>query len=583
MTDQAAQADRGRPHPKLKNPAFVRRLKSGGLVPDGLIEELLSELDDNALDLLTTLVQSGYGAKQQLCQIWGDTIGKACVDLRKTLFQPEAVRKLPESHARKHCAIPIYQMGDAVTVAAAAPQSENLQNELERIMGGPVNLVFALPQDIEWAIDTNYHVPGALADFLEKISASRALAADQPITRRLLDKTAGSEALGQLHVAMILYAIKEGACELHLEPQGDRAAARLTGSGRRSRFDLERPVYEAVSKNLKKLARLEEEPAKEARSGRILFPTPGKKYDLRYFSRPDPNGEQISLTLKAAAPLERMPRLAELYLSKPLQDFIAACLEAGKGLFLLAGPEPGAQTPLAYAMIRESGVQPGRCLTIEEEVQYLIPGVQQHQVNPQAGYPVRALLEAALRQSPRLLFVESIDDAETAELLGQPEFTETLVIAGIQAENTFDALCRLRRQGLLEAAAAVLAHQPAARLCEQCRQAGPFPDALLLQLGGPPSGRRVSAWQGKGCPYCRGTGFSGRIGVFEFLPVTPVIRQLVEQGAGSRELHQAARTQTYENLDYDGLKKVLRGLVPLDELERISARLPEQQGAQTQF
>ncbi|MEZ4602473.1 MAG: hypothetical protein R2861_03405 [Desulfobacterales bacterium] len=133
--------------------------------------------------MLATLIQSGIGTKRQLCQLWCDSSGIAHVDLEKSLFQSKVVRKIPERFARQHYAIPIYQMGDTVTVATPIPDNIGLKKQIEQIIGGPVNLVFALPQDIEWAIENEYRTNSACMNFFTKIATSRVFDAENPIRK----------------------------------------------------------------------------------------------------------------------------------------------------------------------------------------------------------------------------------------------------------------------------------------------------------------------------------------------------------------------------------------------------------------
>ena len=158
--------------PVISNPKFFTLLKARQIIPESFIDDLLAELKGNALDVLATLIQSGVGTKRMLCQLWCDSIGIAHVDLEKTLFQPHIVRKMPERFARQFFAIPVYQMGDTVTVAVPAPDNAIIKEEIQKIIDGPVNLVFALPQDIEWAIETEYISCMDIHEFFSKIKIS---------------------------------------------------------------------------------------------------------------------------------------------------------------------------------------------------------------------------------------------------------------------------------------------------------------------------------------------------------------------------------------------------------------------------
>ena len=573
MTDPMASA-RTPERPKIKNSEFVERLKTKGILPADFIQDLLAEFDDNALDVLMTLIQTGYGSKQELCQLWCNSIGIAHVDLEKTLFQPDVVRRLPEWFAREYYAIPVYQMGETITVATATPQSRKVAKEIERRIGGPVNLVFALPQDIEWAIEQEYQTNAFLQDFLNKISASRALAASERITLSGLKNIAGEEAVNQLHVAIVLVGITENASEILIEPGAQAAKIYFVEHQTfKEKFLIDPPVYRSLAANLKKLAKLEDKASDTPRYSRILFPTPGKKYDVRFLCLPTENGEKLFLRLMARNPLPRLPQLPDLYMSKKLQKFIARQLDAQNGLFLIASPESAEAAPIAYAMLSKFASGRGKYLSVEDDIRYLLKGVEQYQVNPDAGASRRVLLESCLNQHPRMLYIQNIDDPELTELLVGLNPSDQFIIAGITANDAFEALSRAMELGLGGLASAIVAEQPAARLCNHCKEKYVLPSETVEALFIADENAKVPAWQESGCAYCRHTGVQGTLGVYEFMPVTSALKELKEAHAPTSKLHQKAREYNYESMAYDGLKKVLRGLISLKELER---RLPQQ-------
>lgn len=559
--------------PKIKNPEFINTLKEKQLLPEDFIQDLLAEFDGNALDVLMTLIQTGYGSKQELCQIWCNSIGIAHVDLEKTLFQPNIVRKLPEWFAREYYAIPVYQMGDTITVATATPQNKKILKEIELRIGGPINLVFALPQDIEWAIEQEYRTNTALQEFLKKISASRALTASSRITVNGLQKTAGEESINQLHVAIILVGITENASEIIIEPSAEEARIYFVENQTASeKFLLDLTVYQTLTTNLKKLAKVEKNTADASRYTRILFPTPGKKYDIQFSSIPAETGEKLFLKLMAHNPLPRLPQLPDLYMSKKLQQFITRQLEKSGGFFLIAGPNSDEHSAIAYAMISQFGVETGKCIAIEDEIRYLLKGVEQYQVTPEARQSRKDLLESCLRQHPKLIFIQNADDAELMSLLNGINTADQIVIAGINAEDAFHAVYRTLQLGNGESVTAVLVHQPASRLCEHCKEKYQLSEQTVHSLFIADEKTRVPAWKASGCAYCQHTGFSGTINVYEHMPLTSELKELAAENTGRADFYRKAGEYDHDNLMHDGIKKVLRGLVPLVEIERIQSR-----------
>ncbi len=301
--------------PKIENPLFFKLLKERDILPDGFISDLLSELEGNALDVLATLIQSGIGTKRQLCQLWCDSIGIAHVDLEKSLFQSDIIRKMPERFARQNYAIPIYQMGDTVTVATPIPDNIDLKKQIESILKGPANLVFALPQDIEWAIENEYQTNTALYEFFTKIKTSKVFDADNPISEKTFEDIAGKESINQLHVCLILLGITERASEIQIEPEKDITRICFIINGNfHERLQIENNVYLQLLKKLKALAKISDTANADAQYSRILFPTPGKKFDIQFLMLHTEFGEKIFLKLMDRQALQKIPKMPEQFI-----------------------------------------------------------------------------------------------------------------------------------------------------------------------------------------------------------------------------------------------------------------------------
>ncbi|MEZ4550638.1 MAG: ATPase, T2SS/T4P/T4SS family [Desulfobacterales bacterium] len=276
------------------------------------------------------------------------------MDLEKSLFQSKVVRKIPERFARQHYAIPIYQMGDTVTVATPIPDNIGLKKQIEQIIGGPVNLVFALPQDIEWAIENEYQTNSALYEFFTKIATSRVFDAENPISEKTFEKIAGKESINQLHVSLILLGITENASEIQIDPEQDVARVNFIISGQfHERLQIEKNVFRQLVKNIQNMAKITEAKDQSPRYSRILFPTPGKKFDIQFLSLPSEFGEKIYLKLMDRAALDRPPRLAVRgYLSVRNLHLLRNHLPSPKA-WRSSWSDPGGLQSMAYAVLRD--------------------------------------------------------------------------------------------------------------------------------------------------------------------------------------------------------------------------------------
>ncbi len=556
--------------PKIENPRFLKSLVSKNIISADFVQDLLDEFDGNALDVLSTLVQSGVGGKRELCQLWCDSIGIAHADLEKTLFQPHVVRRIPERIARLYYAIPIYQMGEAITVATATPDNPEIAKTIEKIVGRPVSLVFALPQEIESAIEKAYQTSTALYEFFNKIAASQFFKKSIPVTSDELTAVAGEEAINQLHVALILFGVTEKASEIRIVPESEHVSiAFVIDEVVGKRIRMAKSIYGQMLLKLKAMARVDLVVSGRPLYGRILFPTPGKKIDIRFESQPTDNGETVTLGLMHPKPLKKIYNLDQLYIAHRILGQIDDRLQERKGLILFAGPPGSGKSTLAYAALNRLKRKGKRIITIEQEVKHLLTGIDQYQINPKAKFPPAEALASCLKQRPEVLFIQDIEEPSIINRASTAALSSQLVLAGIRAPNTFYALDTAIKLGIGEAITVIITQQLVPRLCDHCKQryrlSAKQVDTLFVTDGHPD----VFAWQAKGCAYCRHSGFSGRIGVHELLMINGRIRKLIIRRAPIADIHKATGPDNFISMHYDGIKKVLRGLTTFNKIETL--------------
>jgi type IV pilus assembly protein PilB len=555
--------------PVITNAEFHKLLKARRIIPDSFIDDLLEELNGNALDVLATLIQSGVGTKRMLCQLWCDSIGIAHVDLEKTLFQPHIVRKMPERFARQFFAIPVYQMGDTVTVAVPAPDNQRIKKEIEKIIGGPVNLVFALPQDIEWAIDTEYIPSMDVHEFFSKIKISGIFQTTAPLTEEKLTEAAGRDAASQLHAALILYGITENASEILVEPDKTGAAIDFIINGNIRRMRGDQWVYQQLHHKLHQMAKIDCASPDTARAGRILFPTPGKKLDIQFLTIPKDCGKKLFLKILDRNPLPRVPTLSELYLSKKNISILKNVIQPPHGLFLVIGPADSGKTAFAYSMLHALKDRAYKCVTVEDSIKYLITDTRQYQVNPRAGFTRTELFNACLQTQPDIVYIQNIDDPHMMGALIRAAALENIFIIGeMTANHIHEALENVIRLGLGSMLAGIINQHLVRRLCDHCKETYPLPSSEVDKIFTWDGKTTITACRSKGCTYCNQSGFIGRIGIQEVAMIDENIRESLNGDHLSSNIRQALAPQTSRGLEYDGIKKMLRGLTTFSEIEK---------------
>ncbi len=570
IQNSSASTDELAERPKIENPEFFNLLESRGIIDRGFINDLLDEFDNNALDVLSTLIQSGIDSKVSLCQLWCDSIGIAHVDLQRSLFQPDVVRKVPERIARLYYAIPVYQMGDTVTVATATPENKKIAKILEDITGGPVSLVFALPQDIEASIEKEYAACSSVFEFFKKLSAADLLRTQTEITTRVLTQAGGNDALNQFHIAVILYGVTRSASEIAISSGKIKARVDIkVPRGENLYLNLEKSIYDHLVTRLSSLAGVAQN-ATASRYGHILIPTPGKKIDLVMESHPEENGPRIILRMTREKSFFKIPPVLDsLYLSHHITRAIKKDLRRTKGHILICGPAKSGKSTLAYAMLGERAGFFRKNMSMEQGIKFFLSGIDQYQVSPQAGGTTMNLLESGLHQKYETLYVQNVAEPEIPATISNAVLSGQFIIAGIGAENTGDALEKIIHLNGGSTLTAIISQQLVARLCDICKVKYPLQDDHVQMMFETDSNKTLHAWRGNGCPYCNDTGFSGLIGIHEILMIDNTVRKMIIDKESPKVIRNSVKSENLYTMHYDGVKKVLRGLTTFDEIHRL--------------
>lgn len=557
--------------PKIENPLFFKLLEEKQIIPGGFVNDLLKELDGNALDVLSTLVQSGVGSKRQLCQLWCDSIGFAHVDLEKSLFQSHVVRKFPERLARQLFAIPIYQMGKTVTVATATPENKKVKEEIEKIVKYPVNLVFALPQDIEWAIQTEYHTNTALFEFFSKIATSKIFNIEDSITEAKLQQISGMDAINQFHVGLILFGITENASEIQIIPENNIVTiCFIINETLLEQLKIDLSIYHKLLPKLKQMAKIDPKTKDGEQYSRILFPTPGKKIDIQFSCLPTDSGEKILLKLKDRVNIDQVPALTEQYISIKSVRLLTDTINSQKGLFLISGPPKSGKSTMAYSLLKDLKTRHAKkILTVEDSIKRLLRDIEQYQVNPKAGFNRKTALEACLKQKPPAIYLQNINDPEITDSICNAAKSELLIIAGIESKDVFDALNKIKHLGMGSVLSGIINQQFVRRLCDHCKEKYQLPDETIENIFVWDGKTKVYAFREKGCPYCKHTGFFGRIAIQELLIMNDDLRKFVDKNIIESDRQLKSKQPEFQNKEYDGIKKILRGLTTLDEINKM--------------
>ena len=365
---------------------------------------------------------------------------------------------------------------------------------------------------------------------------------------------------------LVEQAYKSRASDIHVERFEQRAGVRLRVDGvlRRVR-DLTDDEYAAVCARIKVMAGMDATERRLPQDGRIHWPT---GLDLRVSTFPCTFGESIVIRLlDSKSVVLDLPRCG---FNEAQMRIVTHWLSRPNGVILVTGPTGSGKTTVLYAMLHALNREEHKVCSIEDPVEYVFEGVNQLAVNPRAGLTFAAALRAVLRQDPDVIMIGEIRDRETAMAIIQAALTGHLVLSCVHTNDSTSSLVRLRDIGLeafliKDAVVGVSAQRLVRKLCPKCREAYE-PDAVCRQALGLPAGQFYRA---RGCADCRGTGYRGRIAIFELLAPGESVKSLLLQGADAAELRRAALAEGLVTLWADGLAKAAAGITSLEEVQRV--------------
>jgi type IV pilus assembly protein PilB len=555
------------------NKAFLEKVRAIIDIAQDEVESLLQKHGKADLEYVRMLIEAEVIGKERACRIWADTIEISYVDPLASIVTPEALKLIPREIAEKGGAIGLYLIDNVLTVAVSDPSDEQLKARLEAITQYSISPVFALPVEIQDAISIHYSSAKEFEQSMENFEKTQ---------RRLLENLSTDDlaSLGQnasvtnITNALLFFAISERASDIHLEPLEENSRVRMRVDGKlREYFEVSHPVLRAVTARLKVICKVNLSEARFPQDGRCELPLGVGRADFRVNFLPTVRGQKVVIRILAGAGQKTLMSLDKMLVSQTILKPTRRVLSSPNGIFFVTGPTGSGKTTTLYAALQELNDGFKNISTIEDPVEISVEGVNQSQVNAHIDLNFSLLLRALLRQDPDIILLGEIRDKETAKIAVEAALTGHLVLSTLHTNSAIQAITRLIEIGVepymvAPAVLGVLAQRLAAKICEKCREPY-FPSKAVLEryFSDIPSDIEIPFYQGKGCEFCRNSGYRGRVAFHELLLVSDKVRSLITQNAGLNELTHAAAELGYRPLRYDGLKKVLLGLTTPEEID----------------
>ncbi len=591
---------------RISDDVIEKVLQQGGVIDESQLAQLKLLAEHSHTSLYNIVISERVVTPQDLAKLVSKQIGVPFVEIEPKDIPKEVLMKIPEHIARQYNVVLFAQDSDG-TLSLAMEDPDDIQalNFIQKEIGYNLNVFLATHENI---LDCLENYRGELDQELDEVISVQQENTQEETQAVTEDQFAEDSPIAQTVNLLLEYAIKSQASDIHIEPREEFVQVRYRIDGVLKEVNkLPRNVLGALVSRIKILSNLKIDERRVPQDGRFKIRVSGKQYALRVSTLPIADGEKVVMRIldesNQSVTLENLG-----YWGRSLTVMKEAMAQPN-GMILVTGPTGSGKSTSLFSVLSELNTSDVNISTIEDPVEYKIPGVNQVQTNPKAGMTFASGLRALLRQDPNIIMVGEIRDTETANLGVQAALTGHLVFSTLHTNNAATCLPRLLDMDIepfliASTVKAVVGQRLVRRLCAFCRQqhtpeaaevkvitdliAGTGTEAIARmhdletqaadeKIGGdsPPSTTETEIthlWRAnpEGCDECNHTGFKGRIGIYEVLDVSLAIQKLITANATSNDIQTEAIKEGMLTMQTDGLIKALRGITTVEEVLRVT-------------
>ncbi len=529
-----------------------------------------------------TLLRMGVVTEETIVRCLQRQLGLSLVDLNDVLVDEQALALVKEDVAKKYGAIPIEIEGrSTLLVAMADPLNVAALEDLRFHAGMFIQPVLARPSQINEAIERYYHIDNSMNEVIQKIIHAEdepGISAVSPEEQAQADADLRREAEGRPIVRLTNWllhrAVEERASDVHIEPQDKDLVVRFRIDGLLQEIQrLPKWTQGALVSRIKVLASLDIAEKRAPQDGRLVVNLADRRIDMRVSTLPITNGEKV--VIRVVDQRGGSVPLTDLGMQEDDLARLKRYLVRPQGILLVTGPTGSGKSTLLYSALRFIQHETKNLVTVEDPVEFQLPGINQVQVDEKAKKTFPGALRAILRQDPDVIMIGEIRDKETAQIAFRASVTGHLVLSTVHTNDAAGAVTRLLDLGLepfmvASSLLGVVSMRLVRTLCPRCRETYDANASNLNRLvPGSASDGNVVLSRGRGCNHCHDTGYHGRLGIFEVLEVDERIRSLIVSGAPDSSIRQAAVEAGMRSIGEDGLKKVMARITTLEEVSRV--------------
>ncbi|MBI5641886.1 MAG: type IV-A pilus assembly ATPase PilB [Deltaproteobacteria bacterium] len=525
------------------------------------------------------LTKLGFITEKDLTAFLSRQYGIPTIDLSAQEIDHEIIKLIPEDVAQKYQVVPISRTGSTLVVAMADPSNIFAIDDIKFLTGYNVEPLVASDAAIKTSIEKLYESPemgleGVLTEFDE--GEMEIIKDEEEVDLTDLKKAVEDAPVVKLVNLILTDAIKKGASDIHIEPYEKHFRVRYRIDG--ILMEVMKPpmkLKNAIVSRIKIMSQLDIAERRLPQDGRIkLKLSKNKEMDYRVSVLPTLFGEKVVLRLLDKSNLQLdMTKLG--FEEKALKDFMNA-IHKPWGIVLVTGPTGSGKTTTLYSALSELNKISENISTAEDPVEFNLMGINQVQMHEDIGLNFAASLRSFLRQDPDIIMVGEIRDYETAEIAIKAALTGHMVLSTLHTNDAPSTVNRLLNMGIepflvSSSCNLILAQRLARKICKDCKVKMPITEKVLIDLGVPQSeAQKMDVCKGSGCAVCGGTGYKGRIALYEVMPFTETIKELVLNGASTAEIKRASIKDGMKSLRMSGITKVGEGVTTIEEVLRVT-------------
>jgi type IV pilus assembly protein PilB len=554
-------------------------LLRANLITEAQLEQAIAQQKLEGSRLGVILTKLGWVTEEDVGRCLGAQYGIPYIDLDSQMISPEVIRLIPPTIVLKHLVIPVARVGTTLTMAMADPTNVFAVDDIKFMTSLKVEPIVATESAIRRAIDRFYDSSETLQNVMASMEDAgmevMEEADDGHVNISDLRQAVEEAPVIKLVNLILAEAVKKGASDIHAEPYEKTF---------RVRFRIDGVLYEvmtpplglknALISRLKIMADLDISERRLPQDGRMKVKYKGREVDFRVSTLPTLFGEKVVMRLLDKSNLKLdMSKLG--FAPKALTDFEAA-IRAPYGMLLVTGPTGSGKTTTLYSALDRLNQSETNIMTAEDPVEFNIKGINQVQIRENIGLSFAVALRSFLRQDPDVIMVGEIRDFETAEIAVKAALTGHLVLSTLHTNDAPSAITRLLNMGIepflvASSVILILAQRLLRRICTHCKVSLEVPLQALVDVGfTPEEAVTVTCYKGHGCEACNGTGYKGRIAIYEVMALSPELRDTVLSGGSALEIKRGAIQQGMRTLRMSSLEKLKEGITTVQEVVRVT-------------